>query len=73
MLLYKGLSVEEVYDALRTTCAKIDLAMCVGELSNKNVLVYMRRNGQRIMPDLQVGVVAPSATPLPVAGLPRST
>ena len=73
MLLYKGVSVEEVYDALHTKCAKIDLAMCVGELSNKRVLVYMRRNGRGPCPICRSAMSPPSATPLPVAGAARTT
>ena len=55
ILLYKGLSVEEVYDALHAKLAKFDL----GELTNKDVLVYTCRNGQRNMPYLKVHDIAP--------------
>jgi len=59
LLCKDGLTVETVYNTPHEKLRKFDIALCVGELMNKDVLAYLRRNGQARMPDFLIGDIVP--------------
>ena len=61
VLVYPGgvLTTESVYESLHTRFAKLDLVMCVGELSTHDIVVFIKKRDTKNITDLAVDGTAP--------------